>query len=203
MCNTNSEQHLKRILEALGEPPRDIYSPREDSFLLIDALSSMDLTGRELLDMGTGSGILAFYCAMKGAHVTAADIDQDSVNFVAKTSQKLNLEVRTLLTDLFSNIVGEFDTIVFNPPYLDSNEISDRTVDGGRRGKMVIMKFLDALPNFLRRGGHCYILMSSLNEPENVLMEKHNLDSSVVRTKNLFFEQLKVLRLWLREDHPP
>ena len=43
--------------------------------LIIDRLLDMDLNGRRMVDMGTGTAILAILAAMRGAEVTGVDID--------------------------------------------------------------------------------------------------------------------------------
>lgn len=49
--------------------------------MLLRALTEMSLDGKDIVDAGTGTGILAILCAMRGAHdVFAYDIDEWSVN---------------------------------------------------------------------------------------------------------------------------
>ena len=43
--------------------------------LIIDRLLDMDLNGRRMVDMGTGTAILAILAAMRGAEVTGVEID--------------------------------------------------------------------------------------------------------------------------------
>ena len=53
----------------------------ETTHLMIKAILDLDLNGKEVLDMGCGSGILAILSAMKGAAaITAIDIDEWSTN---------------------------------------------------------------------------------------------------------------------------
>lgn len=44
--------------------------------LIIDRLLQMDLKGRRVMDMGTGTAILAILAAMRGAEVSAVEIDE-------------------------------------------------------------------------------------------------------------------------------
>lgn len=58
--------------------------------MLLRALTEMSLEGKDIVDAGTGTGILAILCAMRGAHdVFAYDIDEWSVNN-AKENAALN-----------------------------------------------------------------------------------------------------------------
>ena len=48
----------------------------ETTFMMVQNLNELELTGKEVLDMGCGTGILAIFSEMKGAKpVTAIDID--------------------------------------------------------------------------------------------------------------------------------
>ncbi|MGW6360666.1 50S ribosomal protein L11 methyltransferase [Streptomyces sp. NPDC055092] len=53
----------------------DVYKPQADTFLLARALKQERLrAGMNVLDVGTGNGILAICAASQGTHVTATDI---------------------------------------------------------------------------------------------------------------------------------
>lgn len=69
--------------------------------LIIGKLMEMDLTGKSLLDMGTGTGILAILAAMRGASpVTAIEIDPMAhVNAVENVATNGHPEINVLLGD--------------------------------------------------------------------------------------------------------
>jgi len=58
-----------------------VYKPADDSYLLRDHIRELDLDGKKVLDMGTGSGIIAIEAAKSGAKVVAADINQEAIDF--------------------------------------------------------------------------------------------------------------------------
>jgi ribosomal protein L11 methyltransferase len=88
----------------------------ETTHLMIRAILDLELKGKEVLDMGCGSGILAILSAMKGAAaITAIDIDEWSTNNTienAGLNHIGNILVRqgdaSLLTD------QKFDVILAN-----------------------------------------------------------------------------------------
>jgi release factor glutamine methyltransferase len=191
---------LKRILAATSNAPSRVYSPSDDSFLMIDAIARLPLSGRSVLDMGTGSGILGLFCAMHGAEVTASDIDEAAVAQVGRAADALGVQVKPLLSDLFSNIPGRFDLILFNPPYLPSVGAADSSVDGGPGGTALSDRFLEALPSHLGTKAEAFLLLSSLNDPASVELRHRKLEFSTVARKSLFFEELQVLRVHLRDE---
>jgi ribosomal protein L11 methyltransferase len=73
------------------EPSRGFGTGHHQSTrLCLRALSDVDVRGRTVLDLGTGSGVLAMAAAMRGApRVLAVDVDQDAVD-AARESQAFN-----------------------------------------------------------------------------------------------------------------
>ena len=171
------------------------YAPREDTFLMLEALADLRLQGVRVLDVGTGSGMLAAYCVSRGADVTASDIDATAIEELKSVAGQLGITLKLTSCDLFSKIDGHFDIIVFNPPYLPSHEFDDRTVDGGKHGTVVINRFLDQLGPHLAEDGFGLILASSLNDPEQLEMSHSDLCFETLRQRSLFFETLYVLKV--------
>ena len=85
----------------------------ETTSLLINTLLSTDLTGKNVLDHGTGTGVLAIFAKRLGAaHVTAVDIDEKSVEN-AKENAELNAEeIEVLLNHTVPK--GQYDLILAN-----------------------------------------------------------------------------------------
>jgi release factor glutamine methyltransferase len=169
-----------------------VYKPGEDSFLVAEQLEKLDLEGKKCLDMGTGSGFLAEKMLEQGARkVHAVDVNPEAVE---KASGRLEgyEEAEVYRSDLFSEVDGKFDLIVFNPPYLpaEEQEIGDEEIwSGGEEGVEVLEEFLEAVENFLSEEGFAVFVASSLAEVGDYLDGFEVLDS-----ENLWFEKLYVLR---------
>ena len=191
---------LRKILQAIVPTAGGIYSPSEDSFLMLNAISNIPVEKKEVLDVGTGSGILGLFCALRGANVTATDVDETALVHVQKAARTLGVSLNTVLSDLFSNVSGRFDLVMFNPPYIPSAALEDRTVDGGKRGVGLMRRFLATLPTHLKAGGSALLLLSSLNDPSSLIAEHPDFDFSVAARHALFFEELQVLHLRFRDD---
>jgi len=196
----NSNEILRKILTTTTSIPSKVYAPSDDTFLMIAAIATLSIEGKEVLDVGTGSGLLGLYCALRSARVTASDIDEAAINHTTNAARSLGVDLKLVVSDLFSNVPGQFDLILFNPPYLPSKDIHDKTVDGGHRGTVVINRFLRELPRHLRSDGEALLLVSSFNSPEERLQTYNMFDFSTIAERALFFEELKILRVCLRND---
>jgi release factor glutamine methyltransferase len=89
------------------------------SHLLGEAVLKEVRESDRVLDMGTGSGVNAVLAASKSAEVVAVDINPVAVeaarNNAAHNGVADRIEIRR--SDVFSNVDGEFDLIIFDPPF--------------------------------------------------------------------------------------
>jgi len=189
---------IREILSAIGRPSGGVYAPSDDTFLMIDVLSTMPLRGKEVLDLGTGSGMLGLFCAKMGAHVTVADKENSALENVRAAASRLKLMMEAIRSDIFSSVTATFDIVLFNPPYLPSDEIKDPAVDGGNLGRHLVDRFLADLPRHLKKDGFGLLLVSSLNDPRAIIDGYRELSFSVAASRSFFFEELQVLLCKLR-----
>jgi methylase of polypeptide subunit release factors len=101
------------IEPGIWNPDRGKSSP-----MFISTLKEYGLDGiTSAMDLGTGSGILALILSKRGIRkVSAADKLQNSVEVANQNFQTNHAEVVAIESDLFSNIEGSFDLVVFNAP---------------------------------------------------------------------------------------
>jgi len=154
-----------------------VYSPQEDSYLLANVVKNQ-IKNKEIkfLDLGTGSGIQTenlIKLGVKKENILAADLNPLALE---KAS---SLGVDTIKSNLFENISGKFDLIIFNPPYLPEDKY-DKEIDttGGINGDETLIEFIKQLKKHLNARGKTIILSSSLT-PE--LWKKE------AKRRNLFF----------------
>ena len=181
----------------------NVYEPAEDSFLFIE---NLDVTKDQIvLDLGTGSGILAVSAAKKANHVVAFDLNPYAIH-CAKTNAILNQVadmIDFLLGDLFSAFCDcvRFDLVLFNAPYLPSEAGEDaswigRAWAGGADGRAVVDRFIAQVPAYLNSGGRVLLMQSTLTGVDGTLQAfiNHNLRATVVATQQLpFFETLTLI----------
>lgn len=181
-----------------------IYSPAEDSFLLKSYINKYAFK-KSVLDMGSGSGILALAAKDSGAKsVLAIDISEEVIQNLKK------LKIPCVKSDLFSKVSGKFDLIIFNPPYLpkDPNEDLDSSLitSGGENGDEIILRFIKESNKHLSSKGVILILLSSLTPKEKILdlLEKKGLVKKLLIQKKFFFETLEVWEIKSKgiKSHP-
>jgi release factor glutamine methyltransferase len=187
-----------------------IYQPEEDSYLLSETLKEFFKNKQKtikILDLGSGSGILAETCRKLGfKNILTSDINPESVKILKEK------KFDAVQSDLFSNLgkrkgdlSGEpgvpirFDLIIFNPPYLptDENEPVDSRLEttGGKKGYEIILKFLDESRSHLNKNGEILLLISSLTKPRIIKQKAKELGYKIkiLNKKKIFFEELFVL----------
>ncbi len=111
---------------------------------LLETSNLSPLSGKRVLDLGCGYGLLALKASLEGASVTALDDDLLAVRSAYRNAERYGLDVRALHSDVDSKIQDEmFDTVLMNPPF--------------HIGKQVVMDvpraFLAAAHAHLRPGG--------------------------------------------------
>ena len=175
-----------------------IYQPAEDSYLLSKILEkeipnqTKDNPNLKFLEIGSGSGILlqtASKLGIKKRNLYAADINQSAVEHCK------NLGFNCIYSNLFENIEGKFNIMIFNPPYLpeDKKESQDSQIatTGGQKGSEIINKFLEQAENYLEDNGKIYLLISSLTQGINW----KNFSKKLLGKEKLFMEELYVWEL--------
>jgi release factor glutamine methyltransferase len=182
----------------------EVYEPAEDSLLLLKNL--VDVKGKEVLEIGVGTGLISIACAKKGAKkVVGVDINPQAIKLSKENAKLNNVDVLFLESDLFENVNGKFDVILFNPPYLPTSE-EDRidgylnyAFDGGKHGREVLDRFIENLPNYLKNGGVVQILQSSLTGEEKTVNKLKSLGFEVEKVDSLKvpFEELMVINGYL------
>ena len=167
-----------------------IYEPAEDSFLLQKYVEKYAFG--KVLDIGSGSGIQAESALKKTKNVLSVDINKEAVKLLKKKG------IKVIYSDLFSNVKGKFDLIIFNPPYLPEEKLEDLetklVTTGGKYGYEILERFFKNAKKFLNKNGKILIVFSSLTIKKKVdsLVKKYGFKFKLLEEKGLFFERLYV-----------
>jgi len=176
-----------------------VYYPSEDTYLLAEVAEK--IFGDIVIDIGTGSGYIAFILSKNSKWTLATDIDIESIKHVLRIKREKNINNLDLIVcNLFDAIrENKIDVITFNPPYLPPDEyktgLEIETIYLNYNGKNLIVEFLEKLKNFMKNDSECYIVISSLTNIDFKLIEKLGLRWEEIKSKKLFFEKISVLKL--------
>ncbi|MEM2104381.1 MAG: class I SAM-dependent methyltransferase [Candidatus Bathyarchaeia archaeon] len=180
-----------------------VYEPAEDSFLFAENLTVQQ--DEDVLDMGTGCGILGILAAKKASQVVAVDINPNAVRCAAKNA-KLNRTTDKMFFvngDLFTplKLGKKFDLILFNAPYLpvepsEGQTPVERAWSGGADGRAVIDCFLREFPNHLNNHGRVLLMQSTLADVDKTLkfLEANSFETSIIAKCDLpLFETIVLI----------
>jgi len=164
-------QHLLGTVEFCGHVflcDKRAMVPRPETEEFVEFLESEIRNPRsEILDVGTGSGVIAISLAMKfpEAKILAADISDDALTLAQENAALLNLldRVRFLKSNLLANVEGRFDLIVANLPYISTQDrhtlsrevLRDPAIAlfANARGDEFVRELITQAPSRLRPGG--------------------------------------------------
>ena len=159
-------QHLLGTAEFHGRTfacDKRALIPRPETEQLCELVLAAGAAKR-VLDVGTGSGVIALTLAAEWpqAQVEALDLSPDALALAHENAARHGLaeRVRFAHSDLLAEVSGEFDLIVANLPYIDTAEISQLTrevrhdpsaaLDGGARGLEIFARFFPQAARHLR-----------------------------------------------------
>ena len=178
----------------------DIYEPREDSILILKQIKFH--AHGNVLDIGTGTGLLAFEAARSADKVIGIDVNEDALQFARAQQKRLKLKNITFIpSDLFAYFKDHpmrFDLIIFNPPYLPLDEAepeeSRLATTGGVKGYELLEKFFAEAGDHLMHTGKILVLFSTLTGKDKIhdIMEKNAFSFQKLDEEELFGETIFV-----------
>ena len=180
-----------------------VYPPQHDSQLLIGCLENSGLArGRRVLDLCTGSGVVAIAAAEQGAEsVVASDICPRAVNCTRGNAAYAGVSI-DVLEGSWSHALdyAPFDLIVSNPPYVPTPPAGDTEVipltagparawNAGIDGRMVLDPLCESAAGLLDVGGSLLMVQSELSGVEKSLesLRATGLDAEVIAWQRIPF----------------
>jgi release factor glutamine methyltransferase len=182
----------------------NVYEPAEDTFLFAENLRVRD--GAIVADIGTGCGILGILASKKAAKVIAIDVNPYAVRCAKQNAKLANVAEKMLFIQgsLFEPLSPKqlFDTILFNAPYLPSNETEgsqwiDRAWAGGFSGRKVIDEFISQASKHISSNCEILLMQSTLANAEATIkrFRKQGFKTDIVAKEDLpFFETILLIR---------
>ena len=93
----------------------------------LEFLRPTDFTGKKVLELGAGSGMIALWISRVGGQVMATDINPAAIRSIRESSQRNQLNIEIIHSDLFKAIPNQkFDYLLINPPFYPREANNDR-----------------------------------------------------------------------------
>jgi release factor glutamine methyltransferase len=176
-----------------------VYDPRYHRAPLYFAefISGLDLSGKTVADLCTGSGIQALAaCRAGAASVVAIDLNVVAAVVAAENARGNGFGGRILAvaSDLLSAFTArpQFDVILVNPPFCDGRawDIADRAWRAGPDYKDIMSLFEQARER-LASGGHVYIILSSQSNLEllGTFVAQAGFTARIASRRRVFLER--------------
>ena len=191
-------QHLLGTVEFCGHTflcDKRAMVPRPETEQLVEVLIAdcgLRIADWKILDVGTGSGVIALTLAKEfpEAKISGTDISEDALALARENAARLGLSdrVRFFKSNLLENVDGIFDLIVANLPYIaaqDRHSLSREVLRdpevalfAGAHGDELVRALIEQAPARLRPGG-MLALEIGLGQSEallSILAEKNYRD---------------------------
>ena len=177
---------------------QNVLIPRPDTETLVEeTLKLFNVNSKlNMLDIGTGSGciLLSILKERRNFFGTGIDISKKAINvarFNAKMHQLSN-RVKFYNSDVDKFLIGKYDLVVSNPPYIKQQDLKYLEVDvkgfepklaldGGKDGFSKITKVISKTSRLLKRNGR-FILEIGFGQKKQIL--------NILKQNNFFINKV-------------
>ena len=177
---------------------QNVLIPRPDTELLVEeTLKLFNVNSKlNILDIGTGSGciLLSILNERKSFYGTGIDISKKAINVACFNAKMLQLSNRATFynSDVDKFLIGKYDLILSNPPYIKQKDLKYLEVDikdfepklaldGGKDGFSKITKVISKTSTLLKRNGR-FILEIGFGQKNRIL--------SILKQNNFFINKV-------------
>ena len=167
-----------------------VLIPRPETELLvekvIDFCKENELKNANIIDIGTGSGVVAISLAkyVEDARTVGVDISKKAVDVARKNLAEHSLEERVsivngnLLEQFIKRDINNIDIVVSNPPYIKDKDMTGLSPEvkkeptsalaAGKEGLDYYKKIIPQAEKVLKKGGHIFFEIGD-GQAEDVL----------------------------------
>lgn len=195
--------------ESVFWEPDDTASLRK--LIVEDAIAS----GRDVLEIGTGTGLISILCLQNDAGtVIATDINPAAVANAKYNAAMLCPDQKLIVRQVDDQSPGaysvidqgeRFDLIISNPPWEDGVVVKPADYAFYDPGFALMKSILDGLPKHLKPGGRCLLAYGHLPAVKRLQAEakKRNFEFKILDERQLDSLQTDFLPGMLVEIRPP
>lgn len=181
-----------------------VYRPQQDSYLLVQALQeAAAVAGRRVLDLCSGTGVVAMAAAGLGAgSVTGFDICPRAVQYARTRASVAGADIDIRLGSWTQALeCAPFDVVACNPPHVPTQPDSSHGTmpgawgapstpwNGGPDGRLILDPLCQVAAEMLADGGALLLVQSELSDIDRSLeqLRGSGLDARIVLTEQVRF----------------
>ncbi|PYK58257.1 MAG: peptide chain release factor N(5)-glutamine methyltransferase [Verrucomicrobia bacterium] len=204
-------QHLLGTVEFCGNIflcDKRALVPRPETEEFVEFLDP-EIRGQKsevrIIDVGTGSGVIALSLAAKfpEAEIIATDISDDALLLARENAVRLGTaRVQFLKSDLLEKVDGTFDLIIANLPYIsrhDRDQLAPEVLRdpevalfAGEKGDEIIRQLIETAPSHLHVGGLLALEIGLGQEPALIDL-LHDKNYGDIEAKNDYSDRTRFL----------
>jgi len=164
-----------------------VYPGGIDSELTYEVIG--DASGKSVLDLCTGTGIVAIKAALSGAdRVVAVDLNPEAVKNARLNADKFKCnQIEILEGSLFEPVADEkFDIIAINPPYTRKKPANKTEICFWDENNITTRQFFKQYKKYLNPGGKAYIAWANFSSIELIeeLARDNNVSLNLVKSRS-------------------
>lgn len=157
----------------------NVFSPSSHGSAALGSVIKIN-PGEMVLDIGTGTGLLAILAAKLGGKVTAVDVMPEAISLARRNAEKNNVSLDIKTGSLFAPVGGNiYDVIIANVPQENLsptiiNSLPPEQVagmHGGENGNEILLKLLHLAPAFMHKKSRLYVVVYSMSDFRKSLTE--------------------------------
>lgn len=142
-----------------------------------------------VLDMGTGCGVNAILAASVSNDVVAVDVNPIAIEAAHENACRNGVEngIAFYVSDLFRSVKGEFDIIIFDPPFRWFKPRETCEVATTDENYKTLTRFFEEIRNYLKKDGRLLICFGSSGDIEYLyeLIDKTKLEKETIAHRGL------------------
>ncbi len=176
--------------------PAEVFPPTPNSDLFGTTLLEEVRPEDRVLDMGTGSGINGIIAASVAREVVGVDVNPQAVEAARANALRNGVASNTVFfeSDVFDAVDGEFDLIIFDPPFLwlKPRDLLERSI--ADEGYETLTRFMREAQSHLTPEGRMLIFFGTSGDLGYLqqLMDENSFLAEVVASHELKTEDLTV-----------